>query len=81
MVFKGVLGAHGVFKVGVLVVQSKPSILREKLEVGIPPDWMTLCWGWNLWQECVSDFPTHFNVGIFSHNVGIEVYQLVSEFL
>lgn len=60
-----------------------PSILREKLAVGgsFPPDCMALCCGEDLWQECVSDFPTCFNVGIFSFAQGVEGTQLVSGFL
>lgn len=34
-----------------------------------------------LMQECVSAFPTHFHVGLFSFAPNVEVTQLVSGFL
>ena len=34
-----------------------------------PPDCMALRWGYGLWLECVSAFPTHFNVDIFLINL------------
>lgn len=43
-----------------------PSFLREAWSWEFPSCCMVLCQGWGLCQECVSAFPTHFDVGIFS---------------
>ena len=48
---------------------------------GFPPDCMVLCCGQGLWQECVSAFPAHFSVGIFSVTHCAGVSQLVSRVL
>lgn len=39
---------------------------------------MVLCWGWGLWPECVSAFPTYFKVDIFSFTFYVGVTQLVN---
>lgn len=54
-----------VLKVEALDVQSKPLVLRKKLRV-----WSSLqiLWLWarsGVYDECISAFPTHFNVGYF----------------
>lgn len=44
-----------------------PLLHREKLRIGSSLQISWLCFQkWYLWQECISVFPTHFNVGIFS---------------
>ena len=50
-------------------------------ELGVPPDCLVPCQGWGLFQECVSAFPTCFDVGIFSVTQCVGVTQLVSGFL
>lgn len=50
-------------------------------ELGYCPDYKALCWRWGLWYDCVSAFPNHFNVGIFSVAQYVEFTQLVSGFL
>ena len=70
-----------VLKVEALDVQSKPLLLREKLRV-----WSSLqvLWLWarsGVYDECISAFPTHFYVGIFSFILCIKVSQLISGFL
>ena len=40
-----------------------------------------LCRSWGSRRECVSAFPTHFNVGIFSVGQHVGASQLVSEFV
>lgn len=51
-----------------------------------PPQWKLgvpsqLCLGWGLWRKCVSTFPTHFDVEIFSLAQCVGVTLLVSGFL
>lgn len=57
-----------------------PSLLREKLGVGGSLAILCLMWE-ELMQECVSAFPTHFHVGLFSFAPNVEVTQLVSGLL
>lgn len=47
----------------------------------MPPDCKELCWGWRLWQEHISVFPTCLNVGIFSVTRCVGITQQVSGFL
>lgn len=70
-----------VLKVEALDVQSKPLLLREKLRI-----WSSLqiLWLWarsGVYDECISAFPTHFNVGIFSFSLCIQVSQLIYGFI
>lgn len=70
-----------VLKVEALDVQSKPLVLRKRLRV-----WSSLqiLWLWassGVYDECISAFPTHFNVGSFSFILCIQVSQLISGFL
>lgn len=71
-----------VLKVGGLDVGFKPFAPQvETWNWEAPPNCLTLCQGWGLWQECASAFPTHFDEGIFSFTPYVGVTQLVSSFL
>lgn len=63
-----VLNPEGIATVGVSLTLGLASffvIVLWVLGMEAPPR-MALCWGWYLWQECVSIFPIHLDVGIFS---------------
>ena len=65
-VYWGCLPQVVAIKFEVLDVQSNSSLLREAGSLGFPSDYISLCWGWDLWLELVLDFPTHFVMGISS---------------
>lgn len=65
----GACFSGGVLKVRVLDIGSNPFASQGKTNI-----W--LCW--DLVYECGSDFPTHFNVGIFSLTLCEGITQLVS---
>ena len=65
--FSGLGVWHPVLTVGVLDVGSKPfALLGEAGSWGFRPHGMAQCQEWGSSQECVSAFPTYFDVGIFS---------------
>ena len=69
-------------KAGVLDVWSKHFSLEGETESWVfPPESKVLCQGWVLWRECVSAFPTCFNLDIFSVFQCLGVSHLVSGFL
>lgn len=60
-----------ILKVGVLDVGFKPFVPQGEAETSkLLLKCISLCQGWGLWWECVSDFPTCFDVSIFSLTYG-----------
>ena len=54
---------------------------QEEVESwGFPPNHTALRWEWVLWQECVSAFPTCFNVDIFSFTLLKDQLKYIQNF-